>query len=135
KDTSNDKVFLVIGPWYHGQMIADGSTLGALKFNTDTALYFRRKILRPFLDQFLKDGAPKADIAPVTAFETGTNVWRRFSTWPPKEGDKAIKATPLYLRAGLKLSEETPKSGDTAFEEYISDPDNSHATDQAPRHS
>ena len=62
KDTANDKVFLVMGPWYHGQEIDDGSTLGALRFDSDTALYFRREILRPFLDQYLKDGAPKADV-------------------------------------------------------------------------
>ena len=86
KDTGNDKVFLVIGPWHHGQMIGDGSSLGAVKFGSDTALYFRQKILRPFLDQYLKDGAPKADIAPVTAFETGTNAWRRLSAWPPESG-------------------------------------------------
>ena len=54
KDTANDKVFLVMGPWHHGQEIMDGSTLGALKFNSDTALYFRQEILRPFLDQYLK---------------------------------------------------------------------------------
>ena len=46
KDTANDKVFLVMGPWHHGQEIDDGSTLGALKFDSDTALYFRQKILR-----------------------------------------------------------------------------------------
>src|SRR5438067_11383781 len=72
KDTNNDKVFLVIGPWHHGQEIGDGSTLGALKFNSDTSLYFQREILRPFLDQYLKDGAPKADLPPVSAYETGT---------------------------------------------------------------
>jgi putative CocE/NonD family hydrolase len=121
-DTKNDKVFLVMGPWHHGQMIGNGSSLGAVKFGSDTALYFRQKILAPFLAQYLKDGAPKANIAPVTAFETGTNEWRRYSAWPPKEGDKTVKATPLYLRAGLKLSDEAPKPGDTAFEEYISDP-------------
>ena len=38
KDTGNDKVFLVIGPWHHGQMIGDGSSLGAVKFGSDTAL-------------------------------------------------------------------------------------------------
>ena len=43
KDTDNDKVFLVIGPWHHGQEIEDGSTLGALKFDSDTALTFRRE--------------------------------------------------------------------------------------------
>jgi putative CocE/NonD family hydrolase len=122
-DTANDKVFLVIGPWHHGQMIGNGSSLGAVKFGSDTAMHFRRKILAPFLAQYLKDGAPKADVAPVTAFETGTNAWRRYSAWPPKaNGDKAGKMTPLYLRAGFKLSQEPPKSGDTTFEEYISDP-------------
>src|SRR6478609_10147284 len=55
KDTNNDKVFLVMGPWHHGQEIEDGSSLGVLKFNSDTALYFRQRILRPFLDHFLKD--------------------------------------------------------------------------------
>ncbi|HVK14266.1 MAG TPA: CocE/NonD family hydrolase [Gemmataceae bacterium] len=123
KDAGNDKVFLVIGPWHHGQMIGSGSSLGAVKFGSDTARYFRQKVLRPFLDQHLKDGAAKSDIAPVTAFETGTNVWRRFSAWPPKaEGDQAVRAAPLYLRAGLKLSLKAPATGEAAFEEYVSDP-------------
>ena len=38
KDTANDRVFLVMGPWSHGQEIHDGSSLGALRFGTDTAL-------------------------------------------------------------------------------------------------
>jgi putative CocE/NonD family hydrolase len=123
KDGANDKVFLVIGPWHHGQMIDNGSALGAIKFGSDTALHFRRKILAPFLAQYLKDGAPKADIAPVTAFETGTNEWRRYSAWPPKTKEgKAGKLTPLYLRSGLKLSLKAPRPGEPAYEEYISDP-------------
>src|SRR5207249_155164 len=122
KDTANDKVFLVIGPWHHGQMIGNGSSLGALKFGSDTALHFRQKVLGPFLAQHLKDGAPKADVAPVTAFETGTNVWRRYSAWPPRaEDDKAVRP-PLYLRAGLKLSHTAPAAGEAAYEEYVSDP-------------
>src|SRR5262245_52879109 len=123
KDTDNDKVYLVIGPWHHGQMIGDGSALGAVKFGSDTARHFRRTILHPILQQHLKDGAPKADVAPVTAFETGTNAWRQYSAWPPKpEGDKDARASPLYLRAGLKLSREVPAAGEAAFEEYVSDP-------------
>src|SRR6202795_139103 len=123
KDDANDKVFLVIGPWHHGQMIGDGSSLGAIKFNSDTGLYFRQEILRPFLDRYLKDGSPKADIAPVTAFETGTNIWRRLPTWPAgcATGCK-LHPTPFYLGAGLKLSFAEPKSNDAAFDEYVSDP-------------
>ena len=123
KDTNNDKVFLVLGPWHHGQEIGDGSTLGALRFNSDTALYFRREILRPFLDQYLKDGAPKADIASVSAYETGTNSWRRLPAWPAGcTSGCTVRPTPLYLTAGLKLSFVAPQSGDIMFDEYISDP-------------
>jgi hypothetical protein len=125
KDASNDKVFLVLGPWHHGQEIDDGSTLGALKFDSDTALYFRREILRPFLDRYLKDDAPKSvnrDVAPVNAFETGTNRWRRLSTWPENCANGCKPSTALYLNAGLKLSFAAPKAGDSAFDEYVSDP-------------
>jgi hypothetical protein len=123
KDTANDKVFLVMGPWHHGQAIGDGSSLGAIKFGSDTALYFRREILRPFLDQYLKDGASKADIAPVTAFETGTNTWRRLPAWPAGcAAGCTVAPTPLYLSGGLKLDFARPPSGDTGFEEYVSDP-------------
>jgi putative CocE/NonD family hydrolase len=125
KDTANDKVFLVIGPWHHGQEIGDGSSLGALKFNSDTALYFRQQILRPFLDQYLKDGAPKADVPPVAAFETGTNTWRRLPAWPAGcSAGCTLRPTPLYLGAGLTLqfAAPAPASGDAAFDEYISDP-------------
>jgi hypothetical protein len=123
KDTGNDKVFLVMGPWYHGQQIGDGSSLGALRFASDTALHFRREILRPFLDRYLKDGAPSADVPPVAAFETGTNAWRRLSAWPAGcASGCTVRATPLHLTAGLKLSFTAPKAGDSPFEEYVSDP-------------
>ncbi len=123
KDTGNDRVFLVMGPWYHGQAIEDGSRLGALRFGTDTALTFRREILRPFLDQFLKEGAPPANVPPVMAFETGSNVWRRLTAWPAGcEDGCSLQARSLYLRAGGRLSFEAPTGNEAEFEEYVSDP-------------
>jgi uncharacterized protein len=123
KDVDHDKVFLVMGPWYHAQEIGDGSTLGPLKFNSDTGRYFRREILRPFLDQYLKDGAPRADVAPVTAFETGTNTWRRLPAWPAGcASGCTVRPTPLYFTAGLRLSFTAPKAEHAAFDEYVSDP-------------
>ncbi len=116
KDVNNDKVFMVIGPWYHGQMIGEGSSLGALKFNSDTALYFREEILTPFLDQCLREGAPKADLATVTAFETGTNKWRRLPSWPPAGTAKKR----LYLQAEGRVGFGEP-SGER-YTEYVSDP-------------
>jgi uncharacterized protein len=123
KDAANDKVFLVMGPWYHGQEIEEGSTLGALAFNSNTALYFRQQILRPFLDQYLKDGASKADVPPVSAFETGTNTWHRLAAWPAGcASGCTVRPTPLHLAAGLRLSFDPPRTGDSAFDEYVSDP-------------
>ncbi len=123
KDTNNDKVFLVMGPWHHGQEIGEGSSLGALKFNSDTALHFRQDVLAPFLAQHLKDEAPRADVAPVTAFETGTNTWRRLPAWPAGCATGCrVEATPLYLGAGLALGFSPPKAGDAPYDEYVSDP-------------
>jgi len=135
KDTANDKVFLVLGPWCHGQSIEDGSALGAITWGSDTAQTFRSEILRPFLDHYLKDGAPRADVSPVHAFETGTNTWRRLPAWPAGcASGCTIKPTPLFLNAGPtagttagriagpRAEFAAPKAGGSAFEEYVSDP-------------
>ena len=123
KDTGNDMVYLVLGPWHHGQEIHEGSSLGALRFSSDTALYFRQEILRPFLDHYLKDDAPAAGVPPVSAFETGTNTWRRLPAWPAGcSSGCSVKPTPLYLEAGLKLGFAAPQKNDAAFDEYVSDP-------------
>jgi putative CocE/NonD family hydrolase len=123
KDANNDKVFLVMGPWHHGQEIEDAYSLGAIKFGSDTGTYFRQHILAPFLAKYLKDENPEHEIAPVNAFDTGTNHWRELPSWPAgcKSGC-SIHPTPFYLNAGLKLSMSAPVSSDAPFDEYISDP-------------
>ena len=123
KDTNNDKVFLVMGPWHHGQEIEDGSTLAALHFDSDTGLYFREHILRPFLDHYLKDGAPEMNVPKVSAFETGTNQWLQLPSWPAGcSSGCQVRPAPLYLRGNMKVSFDAPGSGDTAYDEYVSDP-------------
>ncbi len=123
KDAGNDRVFLAIGPWCHGQMIHDGSSLGALRFGADTALAFRREVLAPFLAAHLKDGAPPAAIAPVIAFETGSNVWRRLPAWPAGcETGCTVRPRPLYLAAAMRAGFAPPAAGGAAFTEYVSDP-------------
>jgi uncharacterized protein len=116
KDTRNDMVFLAMGPWHHGQMIWEGSALGAIKFDSDTSKTFRQTYLRPFLAQHLK-GGPKAEIPPVAAFETGTNVWRHYTVWPA-----APKGVPLSVAAGGKLAFAAPASDGAALAEWVSDP-------------
>jgi putative CocE/NonD family hydrolase len=123
QDTQQDKVFLVMGPWYHGQSIEEGSSLGALRFPSDTAAQFRREVLQPFLAEHLKPGAPKSGIAPVTVYETGTLAWRRYKAWPPGDADGySPRPRALYLGAGLKLRFSTPAAGEGVYEEFVSDP-------------
>jgi putative CocE/NonD family hydrolase len=120
KDTANDKLFLVMGPWHHGQEIEDVSTLGELHFGQDTGLYFRQHVLAPFLAHYLKDEAPQ--IPTVTAFETGTNEWEKLPTWPAGCAQGCtIQPTPLYLEPNLGLSFDKVSSGNT-YTSYISDP-------------
>jgi putative CocE/NonD family hydrolase len=122
------KVFLSIGPWSHGGAIGDGSSLGAIRFGSDTALHWRQEVLKPFLARYLKGDAAgnttAAPIPPVTAFETGTNKWRTLAAWPggcEAQGACAIKPTPLRLASNQKavLGGAPDAKG---YDEYVSDP-------------
>ncbi len=115
RDTANDKLFLVLGPWRHSGQGYDGTVLGALHFPTDTAHDFRKTVLKPFLDQRLLDSAPKANTAPVTVYETGTNEWRRATKWP-----LAASTTMLYANSNSRAGWDAPKA--PGFDEYVSDP-------------
>ncbi len=119
-DTSN--LYLVIGPWYHHQQRLDGSALGPIRFGSDTAEYFRDHLLRPFFDHYLKDDAPPLTIAPVTAFETGTNHWESLNTWPSGcNSGCAIEHQKLYLQTGGTLRFVATGEAN-ANDAYVSDP-------------
>jgi uncharacterized protein len=123
KDSANDKVYLVLGPWHHGQEIQDASALGALDWGSATGTWFRQNVLAPFLAHYLKDDAPPLDVAPVTAYETGTDRWLRLKSWPSGcPAGCAPKPTPLYLEAGMKVGFDAPAAGSAAYDEYVSDP-------------
>jgi uncharacterized protein len=126
KDAANDRNYLVMGPWRHSQVNYDGTMLGPLKWEGDTALQFRRDVLKPFFDQYLKDGAPKADTPPVFIYNTGENHWDRFKSWPLScASGCASKPRPLYLATGFGLSFTAPASGSNGgseYDEFVSDP-------------
>jgi putative CocE/NonD family hydrolase len=119
KDKNNKMNSLVVGPWRHSGVNYEGGSLGALKFTGDTAMEFRRDVMLPFFNQYLKDGAPGFDTPPVWSYQTGVNQWRRLEQWP-----LAPAATPLYLKAGFGLGFEKDGGSDknVAFDEYVSDP-------------
>jgi putative CocE/NonD family hydrolase len=122
KPEAQKNLFLVVGPWHHGQEIEEVTQLGPVKFRSDTGLYFREEILAPFLAHYLQDSAPAMDVAKVTAFETGANKWERLETWPSAcDGRCTPTATAMYLEPGDKLGLGKPQGGDE-FDEFVSDP-------------
>ena len=123
-DKGNDKVFITLGPWYHGQEIAGGSSLAAVQFGSDTAAWWRMHVLAPFLAHYLKDEAPAMNVAPVTVYETGANHWQTIREWPVEP-----KMKRLYLQAGFKAGFEESESASRQvsgasndYDEYVSDP-------------
>ncbi len=114
---------LAMGPWRHGGSNGDGSMLGPIHFDSDTGLWFRQNILLPFLNQYLRDGAPKADVPPVLAFETGANQWRRYAAWPQScPAGCPTTSKRLFLLPHAALGFNAPSADEAAYDEYISDP-------------
>ncbi len=122
KDPEGAMVHLVLGPWNHGQGRREGRGIGMVQFEGDTAGWFRREVMQPFLDHYLKD-APKPDTPRVLAYETGANRWHRYDGWPRAcvEGC-AAKSRDLYLLPKGLLGFDRPAEAKQAFDEYLSDP-------------
>jgi putative CocE/NonD family hydrolase len=109
---------LVVGPWVHGGWARyEGDHLGRVSFAAKTSEYYNKNILLPFFEQYLKDGGD-AKLPKAYVFETGTNVWRQYASWPPKNTETKT----LYFHAGGVLSFEPPKEDAAAHDEYVSDP-------------
>ena len=122
KDPEGKKVHLVLGPWNHGQGRREGRGIGMVQFEGDTAGWFRRTVMQPFLDHYLKD-APQPDTPRVLAYETGADTWHRYEDWPRScaEGCDA-KPRDLYLLAKGQLGFTRPSDARQAFDEFLSDP-------------
>ncbi|WP_275896053.1 CocE/NonD family hydrolase [Sphingomonas crusticola] len=75
------------------------------------------------LAHYLK-GTPM-DVAPVTAFQSGTNQWQRLQSWPA-----APATAKLYLKPGMRAGFE-PATGAAATADYVSDP--AHPVTFVPR--
>ncbi|MFZ0959571.1 MAG: CocE/NonD family hydrolase [Terriglobia bacterium] len=109
---------LVEGPWVHGGWARwDGDHLGSVSFAAKTSLYFRDNIQFPFFEKYLK-GKGTEDLPKAYVFETGTNVWRKYSSWPPANAKTRV----LYFQAQGGLAFTAPEANNEAFDEYVSDP-------------
>ena len=114
QDTGNDMVSLVIGPWRHSGVNYQGYGLGPLMFEGDTALQFRKRWMKPFLDCHLKTDPPPCDTPPVLTYATGDDRWEVSPRWPD------ATPTPLYLAADAGLTFDKPAAA--ASDRYVSDP-------------
>lgn len=96
---------LVMGPWYHGQWAGDdGKRLGQADFGFATSAWYQKQVLVPFFESHLR-GTPGsatsgAAIPEATVFDTGSDSWQQFPTWPPAN----MVSTPVYLAADGKLA-------------------------------
>ncbi|MGH9826139.1 MAG: CocE/NonD family hydrolase, partial [Blastocatellia bacterium] len=107
---------LVVGPWVHGGWArSDGDHLGDVTFAAKTSEFFRANIQFDFFEYYLKGKG--ATLPKAYVFETGTNVWRKYDSWPPSQAQPKS----LYLQAGGKLSFQPPAEGE-GYDEYVSDP-------------
>ncbi|HTV09496.1 MAG TPA: CocE/NonD family hydrolase [Candidatus Aquilonibacter sp.] len=131
QDKTNTMNFLVMGPWFHSQINRQGRGIGPFEWSMDTSEYWRKDILLPFFNQYLKPGSPKADTPPVLMYDAGLDKWDRMQAFPVScESGCEVRTQPLYLRADGGLSFEAPAKPDTAkreandgrFDEYVSDP-------------
>ncbi len=103
KSKNNNK--MVMGPWYHGQWASrDGSSLGNVRFGSNTAEWYQNNIEIPFFNYYLKGKGDISKLAEATIFFTGENQWRNIDQWPP--ADKQDR--PIYLQPGGKLSWDKP---------------------------
>jgi putative CocE/NonD family hydrolase len=109
---------LVMGPWFHGGWSrSDGDLLGSVTFAQKTSLAYRETIELPFFNCVLKDKCGN-QLPEATVFETGSNQWRRYDSWPPQN----VESRAIYFNANGGLLFTEPQRAAAAFDEYVSDP-------------
>ena len=108
---------LVMGPWTHGAWAsAEWTKFATHEFGSNTSKYFQDSLETVFFNFYLKDKG-SFNAAEATIFETGSNQWKNYATWPPANST----AVNYYFNTGNKLSlQKSP--GTKVFDEYVSDP-------------
>lgn len=108
---------IVAGPWYHGGWVrSKGESFGDINFGQPTSTYYQENLELPFFKYHLK-GEGTFDPAEATIFITGSNEWKKFNAWPPKEAEYKT----LYFLPNGKLGFDKVQRTDS-WDEYVSDP-------------
>ncbi len=108
---------IVMGPWKHGGWLrTDGDRLGDVQFGMKTSKFYQEKIELPFFEHYLKD-APLPPPPEAWMYETGSNEWRSYEVWPPRQ----VKTASLFFDAAGALKSAAPTAA-SGFDQYVSDP-------------
>jgi len=112
--------FLVLGPWRHGSWASTSRHLGSLDYTEPIGKEFRAQIEARFFAHYLKDqpgtNPSGFDLEDTVSFQTGSNTWKRYAHFPPKES----QSTSLHLAgAGLLRWSDSTTAAKTS---YLSDP-------------
>ena len=117
KQNKGNKNFLVMAPWTHGAWSAKAwDRFAGYRFGTNLNEKFRQ-LEFDFFNHFL-NGQGELNLGEATVFLTGSNQWKIFSAWPPKE---LQPATWLLNQNHQLLLQKGPTSGKDV---YVSDPAN-----------
>ena len=107
---------LVMGPWFHGGWArGTGASFGDISFGQETSTWYQKNVEFPFFMKYLKNGSDP-QLSEATIFLTGSNEWKKFATWPPKETETRT----LYFQPEGKLAFSAPAASES-FDEYVSD--------------
>ncbi|MDR3712595.1 MAG: CocE/NonD family hydrolase [Puia sp.] len=122
KQSPHNDCRLIMGPWTHGAWERPSWTkFGTLSFGQDLNAWFQ-ETEAAFFDFYLKDQGTFG-LSEATVFETGTNQWKHYDTWPPA-GARPVR----FYTLGDKVLSMTAPSGRSskvlasAYDEYMSDP-------------
>jgi uncharacterized protein len=115
KQSPRNENVLVMGPWRHGGWArTDGDRHGDISFGQKTSSFYREKIEKPFFQRHLK-GKKLPPAREAWIFETGTNTWNAYPSWPPPDAKPAT----FYFRDNGKLGSTPSAAGEDV---WISDP-------------
>jgi uncharacterized protein len=106
---------IVLGPWFHGQWGRSiGDSIGMIALGSNTGVEFRN-LQKKWFDYYLK-GIGDGKFEEAYAFQTGSNIWKTYTTWPPRQA--TIRS--LYASPGSQAGFSKPVAEGSVS--YISDP-------------
>lgn len=123
QNTGNDN-FLTMGPWYHGAWsggtggwYGDASEIFCdINPEMNSATWYQENVEFPFFEKYLNNKSASLP-AEAIIFETGSDTWRKFETWPPAKSSARV----LYLQKDGLLSFAAPEEQE-GYDEFVSDP-------------